>query len=1293
MSDNDRYAMLIGVSAYASDRYHDLPPVRADLHYMQAVLENTEIGMYNECAIVAEPTRSEMLHAIEQFLEERQPSETALLYFSGHGQFCETDGQLYFLTRDTDPDDLPGTAVPAEFLERTLQSCRAASKLVLLDCCSSGSVVQGWTSKGDAHPGDRPATSTLLHPTGVYFITASDALQAASAMAPEGSALGTSRFTGEIVEGLRSGRIKDGGWITPDDLFDYLTAQMVVKGIPEEQRPTKSTIRATRSLPFARSVARPVRLPDAPRDTVRSTGRSEASPALLKARQLVAREAEQGIDPQRLLRYYAHCLSAQVASGMLPDRDSGRDAAYFLLGKGPEAIQSGLEQSFPAPGQLPKPKDAGTRNDGSGLQEYWYGYPAITLPGRADSRRRTSVRIAPLLVQPMELAPDENGRDLLRPSGVPCLHTGVVTELLSDDEAAELLDRWQPSWQEGNGPQMVRAVRELLGELGVPELEPLDLSSLSERSVMDSLRPGAHNAAVLLAPSGLERVATEGLVDNLLQMSTRTSQIAGTALDTFLLGDGDRGNEPDCDAAVVTVVSPGPCNESQERVISSAMTRRLTVATGPPGTGKSEVVTAVVATAVAAGQSVLVASTNNEAVDVVAERCDKISPGLLIRTGNVEAREREATKLAGLLAERAVSPARGAATVAGELRRRHARTTALRAEATARIDEEAHLLELFRERARQADGLGLPVRVLEDAWATEGPTALARWEERARRAAGAGWLTLGQWRRGRALSVFVSSSGGESGTPWPTWAARRPVPPELLLGLAETVAVERALRELVPAHLEWDEDSLRSARLESAAASSEASEELARSVAAEAMVRGQSLMNQRLQALRRRSGFQKSQRNLMAHMKAWAVSTHSVRQLELAPKLFDLVVIDEASQCSIPSVLPLLFRAKRALIIGDPMQLGHIPGISPEQERQARVRAGLSAAQLEDHRLAYHVYASYHAAAQHGETALLLDEHYRCHPQIADVVNGYCYAGQLQVLTDTRRQIPPVHPAGAADPAPVMGWVDVPHGESAAGSGGRSWRNEAEADQVRQLVDELLARLPEDATVGVVTPFRAQKEALARLWADDDRVRIGTVHAFQGGQRDVMVLSPVATDNTPPRTAHWVASQVNLWNVAITRAKSQLITVGSHHFWTGRSGLPAVLAERSTILRTGITVPDAIPVSPTLPGFHEELADRLQEYLGTRGVTDLERAAVVGGHTVDLLFTMDGKNTAVLIDTGPEPGRDPARHLRLAHARGDLLIGLASGGRGAKPAPVTRAVRLPAWRVTAGPELLDPLFT
>ncbi|MEU1801390.1 AAA domain-containing protein [Streptomyces sp. NPDC019937] len=1305
MADNDRYAMLVGVSTYDSDAYPDLPPVRADLHYMRAVLENTGIGMYNDCAMVAEPTRAEMLHAVETFLEERQPSETALLYFSGHGEFCEDDNQLYFLTRDTDPNDLPGTAVPADFLERVLQSCRAPSKLVLLDCCSSGSVVQGWTAKGA--PGDadeRPAPSTLLRPTGVYFITASDALQSASAMAPPGSTLGTSRFTGEIVEGLRNGLIKGGGWITPDDLFEYLTAQMTRKGVPEEQRPTKSTFRATRSLPFALSVARPVHLPALPRGATEGA-QQQPSPALLKARQLAALDARDGVDWQRLLHYYVQCLTAEAAAGMVPDRDKERDSGYFLLGRGEEIIQSGRGSTFRAPGQLPRPQARPGRGDDAGTQqEYWYGYPAVTLPVREGGGRgrRTPVMIAPLLIQQMELAPDENGQDVLRPTGVPSLHTGVVSELLDTDDAADLIAGWQPTWQEGNDAQMLRAVRQLLEELKLPELEPLDPSALSERTVNEALRPGAHNAAVLLVPSGVEANATQGLVDNLLQMSARTGQIPGTALDALLSG----GEEEAGAGSPAVVVAPGPCNESQELVVSSAMTRALTVATGPPGTGKSEVVTATVTTCVSAGQSVLVASTNNEAVDVVAERCDAIAPGLMMRTGNAKALKEEAEKLERLLGEPTEAPRRGSATVGGDLRNTRTRADGQRAEAERRVGEEERLLDLLRERVERAAALELPLTLLESAWATaaagDGTAALGRWESRARKAAGAGRWLLGGWRRARALATLVAAAGtpeGE-GPPWPGWANERPVPPELLEALADAVAVERRLRELVPGHTDWDEDGLKQVRLETAGALSGLSAELSRAVSAEALSRAQGLMGQRLQALRSRRGFRKSQQNLMAHLKGWAISTHSVRQLELTPKMFDLVVIDEASQCSIPSVLPLLFRARRALIIGDPMQLGHITKIAPQQERQARVRAGLSAAQLEDHRLTYHVHSAYHAAAQHGDAALLLDEHYRCHPRIADVVNGYCYAGQLQVLTDVRRQVPALDPVGATDPAPVLGWVDVPGGESARGSGGQSWRNETEAGAVRRVVDELLARLPQDATVGVVTPFRAQKQALARVWHDDDRVRVGTVHAFQGGQRDVMVLSPVATLNTPPRTTHWVAGQVNLWNVAITRAKSQLITVGSHAFWQGQSGLPAMLAGRSALLGSdsdhGSGAGDAVGGTQGAAGpgtaFRQGLADQLQQYLGERGITDVERAAVVGGHAVDLVFTVDGENTAVLIDTGPPPGRDPARHLRLTHARGDLLTGLPSGGHGAKACEVRRTVRVPAWRIMAGEEMLAPLF-
>jgi hypothetical protein len=135
-----------------------------------------------------------------------------------------------------------------------------------------------------------------------------------------------------------------------------------------------------------------------------------------------------------------------------------------------------------------------------------------------------------------------------------------------------------------------------------------------------------------------------------------------------------------------------------------------------------------------------------------------------------------------------------------------------------------------------------------------------------------------------------------------------------------------------------------------------------------------------------------------------------------------------------------------------------------------------------------------------------------------------------------------------------------------------------------------------------------------------------------------------------------------------------------------------LLASRSAPLGAG----DGAPAEAGTPGpvaeTREDLADRLQRYLTGQGITDLERAVLVGGHPVDLLFTNAGENTAVLIDPGPEPGADPARHLRLLHARGVLLTGLPSGGHGAKPTPVSRVVRVPAWRILSGEHALALLF-
>jgi hypothetical protein len=386
------------------------------------------------------------------------------------------------------------------------------------------------------------------------------------------------------------------------------------------------------------------------------------------------------------------------------------------------------------------------------------------------------------------------------------------------------------------------------------------------------------------------------------------------------------------------------------------------------------------------------------------------------------------------------------------------------------------------------------------------------------------------------------------------------------------------------------------------------------------------------------------------------VTSLSARRLPPGPALFDLVVIDEASQCAIPHVLPLLFRARRALVIGDAMQLAHITEVSPEREALVRRKLGLRSDWLEKHRLAYRRHSAFHAAERSAGGTLLLDEHFRCHPRIAAISNDFFYDGDLTVLTDTRGR--------PALPRPAVIWTHVP-GRAARSPYGGSWVNEVEMDKVDASVRYLLEQLPSGATIGVVTPFTAQAEALRRRLSryDEERLRVGTVHTFQGGERDVMVFSLVAGEGMRPGAVEWVAGQLNLWNVAITRARSHLIVVGDKDRWRKRGGVAGALL-------------DAAENDGSRP--HDEAGDplskRLYQVLSRLPGATVTLGESLHGHPADALVRgADGTSTrAVLLDRGPDEGADAARHLRLTLHRRNLLSGSGE---------TEEAIRLPAWRL------------
>jgi very-short-patch-repair endonuclease len=279
----------------------------------------------------------------------------------------------------------------------------------------------------------------------------------------------------------------------------------------------------------------------------------------------------------------------------------------------------------------------------------------------------------------------------------------------------------------------------------------------------------------------------------------------------------------------------------------------------------------------------------------------------------------------------------------------------------------------------------------------------------------------------------------------------------------------------------------------------------------------------------------------------WAVTSLSAnKRVPLEPAYFDLLVIDEASQCDIASALPLLFRAKRAVIIGDPNQLQHISSISPTVDGQLQERHDIV---TEYAAWLYSVNSLFNLASGlcRSDDIIQLKDHHRSHANIIRFSNRYFYREYLRIATryDKLRQ-----PAGDSN---GIRWTEVAGNVVRPPSGGAV--NEREAQAVVREVEDLVIMRRYQGTVGVVTPFRIQANRIREIIHSKDNLMralsnseflVDVVHKFQGDERDVMFFSPVVSGDMPRGAIWFLKNQGNLFNVAITRARAMLHVVGDH---------------------------------------------------------------------------------------------------------------------------------------------------
>ena len=910
-----------------------------------------------------------------------------------------------------------------------------------------------------------------------------------------------------------------------------------------------------------------------------------------------------------LVGYYRDCVRAETATALRLRPNHG---SCVIVSEGPSPFHGGMALSD-------KRYSDWLRARRRARDELLLvGWPLAV--GRDRVAGEIVDLVSPLLVGPGRLA-DDDGQPRLELEGAAVEVNPAACELLglTSAEAEAVVAAVSRSIDLDEAPTLrgrVAVLVELLGVAGISGLDTCTPAAMSGGSPVNGIQDAA--VAAVGDPGG---GAVQWTIAELKQLLLRPSLLAeGPA--SAILGSGPVG-ERTAARAVPTIM---PSSVRQDEAVSAALSDVLTVVTGPPGTGKSQVLANVAAAAVCAGQSVLFASKNNRAVDVVVDRLRRGVPGAVVRTGN-RARRRNAAEQ--LRRELPVEPPMADARVARQQwaavgKELDTILSALPARAALEAERDRLQLAIDADLQRWSNvaGASEPVDgdIIESA-VTQAEAALREFG----RSLGWFWRRRRHERRLAAARLALAETAAAAGIPEtemePCLApvsgrpsrsngpatVFQPIAAELRVRAGAARARYRVaqltiqLTKILSKHAVDDQlHAMTPRRLDAGRALVAAEwglmwrkEEFARAYA----LKWADLLRSGEEPGAIRRG-RRIVADALPAVPLWAVTNLSVGgSLPLINGLFDLVVIDEASQCDMASALPLLVRAKRALIVGDPHQLPHVTSLGAIRERRVAELWGLDVNRSSQ--WCYRTQSLFNvAAAQVPSGPITLDLHFRSHPAIAAFMSEEVYGGKLELCWEGE-QI-----AGV----PAIEWIEVA-GQAERCSGGRSWRNQMEAERVVQEIAGAWSSLGgRPGAIGVVTPYAGQVAAVrsalhAKLGAEAaDMIMIGTAHAFQGSETDVLYFSTVADRSMPAHNLKFAAER-NLVNVALSRARRRLVVVGD---------LQACMATKTILKQLAIYV-----TKLQAGGFDSGLEAALSSALLDRGIV-ARTGKTVGAYRLDL---------------------------------------------------------------------------
>lgn len=884
---------------------------------------------------------------------------------------------------------------------------------------------------------------------------------------------------------------------------------------------------------------------------------------------------------KKLSQYLHDCVREEVKSSTFRNLKADKDNKWIFLDEEDTLFTQGLEY-LRLEGSDPKLTELMIQSETSQKDKYLiYGYMFLT--GKSKSGKKNEF-LTPLLYAPCRLERNGVNINCMLTDEFLSLNTGALTALMKknddEDETEQLLEGLLdvvpsvPITQE-KMDIFLTTLKSIVPDIDV-SLNPENIikeDNITKDFYNDGVNEGinsenideiieqeerAKKSAIKLDKISLTKqcaiiltkrpAVTAGVLHELTQIAEKPSGIYRETVLNLINEEYTQSKPTDSQQKSLAdffPVTPLSLSDAQLNVVKNVENAKLVSVFGPPGTGKSQTIVNLAAHLIANGKTVLVASRMDKAVDVVAERLNELgAPFLALRAGRLNYQRELSMQLQDLLANKVdldegaensilcdVSDMENLLKAISDLEKKSEKIIKLEEEWTG-VNGEINLQKpqyanpKFIKHVLKEDEINLVESSIKSL--SENLEKAGFWSSLKNMSA------IGNLKKSLKINNFDVNN-------------------ENLLILsnelefAKLVCKARKIETEIQAtgNIHVLSEQIRNMKKKQKRLAINILKCKRRQALKGLMqdpVKRQRLFVHSKSLVERKKNLQnrlletEDFKPLLEAFPCWCVTTYAVSgSLPMKPGLFDVVIIDVASQCDIASCFPILFRAKKAVVVGDDKQLPHLSFLEKAKEQSFLSQYGIT----DRYQLMwrFRTNSMFDLANYYSMHPVLLDEHFRSLPPIINYSNKEFYGGRIKVMrrNDNSKK--------------VLETVVVPDGKVDFDATRNLPEIEALVKRLHEIVVEDERKNPDNpVSIGIISPFRAQVEqlkisvakVLSEHMMEKHQIEIGTAHTFQGDERDIILISWAYANNSFPQSLIFL-QKPNLFNVAITRARYQMI--------------------------------------------------------------------------------------------------------------------------------------------------------